>query len=49
MNDCYHKIRDNKFGVTFCIKCGRLMTTFCDVNLTKKEAIKFNVVWIEPK
>ena len=49
MNDRYHKIRANKFGVTLCAKSGRLMLKFCDVDLTKKEAIKFNVVWLEHK
>ena len=26
MNDCKHKRRDNKLGVTWCVKFGRLFT-----------------------
>ena len=28
-----HRIRDNKFGVTWCTKCGRLFTKPCGVLL----------------
>ena len=24
MNNCKHKIRDNKLGVTWCVRCGFL-------------------------
>lgn len=45
--ECFHKIRDNKFGVTWCIKCGRLMTKPCDRKITKVDAEKHNILFIE--
>lgn len=38
MKDCKdneHIIRDNDFGVTWCIKCGRLFTKPCGKKLKK--------------
>ncbi len=43
--ECNHKIRDNAYGVTWCIKCGRLMTKPCGKQLTKEEAIAFNCLF----
>lgn len=39
-----HKPRDNKFGVTFCVKCGRLFTKPCgkDLKESDKLIIKLN-------
>lgn len=39
-----HKARDNKFGITFCVKCGRLFTKPCgkDLKESDKLIIKLN-------
>ena len=45
MNECkqnQHKKRDNKLGVTWCIKCGKLFTKPCGRQLTKEDKLKFN-------
>lgn len=41
MKDCKdkHKIRDNAFGVTWCVNCGRLFTTPCDILLKQEDKI----------
>lgn len=42
MKECKkHRVRDNKFGVTWCINCGYLFSKPCDVPLQWHE-IKFN-------
>lgn len=38
------KARDNKFGVTWCIKCGKLFTKPTFKNLTQEEIEKYNLV-----
>lgn len=37
--DCKHKPRDNKFGVTWCIKCGWLFTKSCGKPLLESDKI----------
>ena len=39
MEDCKHVRRDNNFGVTWCIKCGRLFNKPCGKKLTKADLI----------
>jgi hypothetical protein len=34
-----HKFRDNKFGVTWCVVCGRLSTTPSNIPLKEEEEI----------
>lgn len=34
-----HKQRDNDFGVTWCVKCGRLFTKPCGVKLQKSDIL----------
>lgn len=39
-----HIRRDNKFGVTWCIRCGRLFTKPCGKKLTKHDKERFNTL-----
>ena len=39
-----HIRRDNKFGVTWCIRCGRLFNNPCGKKLTKEDKIRFNTL-----
>lgn len=32
-----HQQRDNKFGVTWCVKCGRLFTKPCNKQLSQSD------------
>lgn len=32
-----HKLRENKFGVTWCVRCGLLSTTIGTAQLLKEE------------
>jgi len=32
-----HKPRNNKFGITWCVNCGRLFTKPCDKDLQESE------------
>jgi hypothetical protein len=34
-----HKRRDNKFGVTWCVKCGQLFTKPCNIELQENDKI----------
>ena len=34
-----HKLRDNKFGVTWCVTCGFLSTKPCGVDLTEEDLV----------
>lgn len=36
-NKC--KPRDNKFGVTWCVRCGKLFTTPSGINLEDKDKL----------
>lgn len=36
-----HKIRDNKFGVTWCVKCGHLFTKPSNVELEDNDKILY--------
>lgn len=40
-NDCYgkHTIRDNILGITWCIRCGRLFTKPCGVNIKEDDIL----------
>lgn len=38
-NKC--KQRDNKFGVTWCVKCGRLFTKPCGKELNEQDKLIF--------
>ncbi|MCK9429377.1 MAG: hypothetical protein M0R17_05195 [Candidatus Omnitrophica bacterium] len=41
-NNCIknkHKIRDNKFGITWCVKCGLLLTIPCNKPLEEKDKV----------
>ena len=38
-----HKIRDNRFGVTWCVKCGRLFTKPCGIPLKEADILKFKI------
>jgi len=37
-----HVRRDNKFGITWCIRCGRLFTKPSGKELTKEDKVRFN-------
>lgn len=37
-----HKKRDNKFGITWCIRCGRLFTKSCGIKLENEYINKDN-------
>ena len=37
-----HVRRDNKFGITWCIRCGRLFTKPSGKELTKEDKLRFN-------
>lgn len=44
-NECTdntHKSRNNKFGVTWCVKCGRLFTKPAEKDLKKSDIIVYN-------
>ena len=41
-NQC--KRRDNAFGVTWCIKCGKLFTKPCGRELSDEDFKKYNLV-----
>lgn len=44
MKDCNvnkHKIRDNKYGVTWCVKCGKLFNKPSGIELKKNEILIF--------
>ena len=41
-----HVIRDNKFGITWCIRCGRLFTKPSNKNLTFKDSVNFNILYV---
>lgn len=34
-----HKRRDNKYGITWCVRCGRLFTKPCGVLLLETDKI----------
>lgn len=36
-----HKKRDNKFGVTWCVSCGRLFTKPCGIELKKEDINRY--------
>lgn len=38
-----HKPRDNKFGITWCVRCGRLFTKQCGKPLEEKDKIVFTI------
>ena len=40
-----HKARDNKMGVTWCVRCGRLFTKPCGKELTEQDKV---IVKIKP-
>ena len=37
-----HVRRDNIFGITWCIRCGRLFTKPSGKELTKEDKVRFN-------
>jgi len=39
-----HKKRDNTFGVSWCIGCGRLFNTFNNQPISLEETQRFNLV-----
>jgi len=39
-----HVIRDNKFGITWCIRCGRLFTKPSEKPITPEDRIRFNIL-----
>jgi hypothetical protein len=42
MKDCKeneHKPRDNKFGITWCVKCGKLFIKTCGKELKEEDKI----------
>lgn len=39
-----HKRRDNEFGVTWCVKCGRLFTKPSGKPLLESDKLSFNVL-----
>ena len=39
MNNCKHKIRDNKLGVTWCVRCGRLFNKPCNIQLKESDKL----------
>lgn len=38
-----HKPRDNKYGVTWCVKCGRLFTKPCGKPLKEEDKVVVNI------
>lgn len=36
-----HKRRDNRFGITWCVKCGRLFTVPCGTELKETDKLYF--------
>ena len=38
-----HKARDNKFGVTWCVRCGRLFTKPCGKELKQEDKIVITI------
>lgn len=34
-----HKPRDNKYGITWCVRCGRLFNKPCEKELKKEDLI----------
>ncbi len=39
-----HIRRDNNFGITWCIRCGRLFTKPCGTKITSEDKIRFNTL-----
>ena len=37
-----HKPRDNSFGITWCVRCGRLFTKPSGIKLQEKDKLIFN-------
>jgi hypothetical protein len=37
-----HVRRDNKFGITWCVRCGRLFTKPSGKHLAKEDKLRFN-------
>jgi len=42
-NEDKHKPRNNRFGVTWCVNCGRLFTKPCDKDLLQLEIKNINL------
>lgn len=38
-----HKTRDNKFGITFCVLCGRVFNKVCGIELEPSDKITITV------
>lgn len=36
-----HIRRDNKFGITWCIRCGRLFIKPCGKSITEEDRLRF--------
>lgn len=34
-----HKPRDNKFGITWCVRCGRLFNKICGKDLKEEDKV----------
>lgn len=39
-----HKPRDNKLGVTWCVRCGRLFNKPCGKELKEEDKVKIDLV-----